>query len=435
MYHLNELNELEQAIQLSPDNVPIRLMLIRKLEPLTEYIENLEFHVKEILTRNAKHVEGRNLLARVYYTKENLSACIILCEELLTLDNLDSRNHLNLAKCYLKEGNHPRSQQIYQKSLLSNPNMTDVKLDNAFRMKTNFDDDSRIGDDAFLEKPDIDFSDVGGMDNVKREIELKIIKPLSHADLYAQYGKKVGGGILLYGPPGCGKTYLARATAGEIKSKFITVGLNDILDMWVGSSEKNLNQIFETARANSPCVLFVDEIDALGAKRSDLKMSAGKNVINQFLAELDGVSASNEGVLVIGATNSPWHLDSAFRRPGRFDRIIFVPPPDVSSKVEILKLVLKEKPIGTIDYKRLAQQTKNYSGADLNAIVDIAIEKKLEKAMDTGVSEVLETKDLLQALLEHRASTVDWFTSAKNYALFANQSGLYDPVLDYLKMK
>ncbi|MCL4110219.1 UNVERIFIED_CONTAM: hypothetical protein GTU68_030603 [Idotea baltica] len=277
------------------------------------------------------------------------------------------------------------------------------------------------------------FEDVGGMANVKKEIDLKIIKPLEHAELYAQYGKKVGGGLLLYGPPGCGKTFIAKATAGEIDAHFINVSLNDILDMFIGNSEKNLHDIFEIARNNTPCVMFIDEIDALGAKRSDLRQSAGKNIINQFLAELDGLEANNDGILIIGATNTPWHLDSAFRRPGRFDRIIFVPPPDDESKIEILKLKLKEKPVEKIDYKSVIKHTKDYSGADIDAMIDIAIESKLEKAMETGIPEPIGSKDLIAAAKVHKPSTVDWFTTAKNYALFANQSGLYNDILKYLK--
>lgn len=161
-------------------------------------------------------------------------------------------------------------------------------------------------------KPTINFSDVGGMDAIKKEIELKIIKPLLHPELYKAYGKKIGGGILLYGPPGCGKTYIAKATAGQVHSKFISITLNDILDMWIGSSEKNLHNLFELARQNTPCIIFIDEIDALGASRSDMKQSSGRHLINQFLQELDGIDRTNDGVLIIGATNTPWNLDLLF---------------------------------------------------------------------------------------------------------------------------
>jgi SpoVK/Ycf46/Vps4 family AAA+-type ATPase len=276
---------------------------------------------------------------------------------------------------------------------------------------------------------------VGGMETVKKEIELKIIKPLLHPELYKAYGKKVGGGILLYGPPGCGKTFLAKATAGQVNARFISVGLNDILDMWIGNSDKNLHEIFELGRHNTPCILFIDEIDALGASRSDMKQSAGRHLINQFLQELDGIDKSNEGVLIIGATNTPWNLDPAFRRPGRFDRIIFVPPPDETTRESILKLKLKNKPIEAIDYSQLAKKTENYSGADIDAIIDIAIELKLESSFTDGIPKPIETKDLLSAIKKHKASTQEWFMTAKNFAMFANDAGLYDDILSYLKIK
>ena len=161
--------------------------------------------------------------------------------------------------------------------------------------------------------------------------------------------------------------------------------------------------------------------------------SAGKKVINQFLNELDGIQHNNDGLLIIGATNTPWHLDSAFRRPGRFDRIIFVPPPDQESREVIISLKLLEKPTENIDFKKVAKRAKNYSGADINALVDIAVESKLEEALQTGIPKPITTKDLLNAIEKHKPSTLDWFNTAKNYATFANQSGLYNDVLSYLK--
>ena len=268
----------------------------------------------------------------------------------------------------------------------------------------------------------------------KEQISLKIIHPLKHADLYKSYGKKIGGGILFYGPPGCGKTFLAKATAGEIASEFISVGIDDILDMYIGQSEKKLNLIFEKARAMSPCVLFFDEIDALGANRNDLRSSAGRNLINQFLAELDGVDSDNEGILVIGATNAPWHLDSAFRRPGRFDRMIFVQPPSLESRIEIFRLSLAGKPIGKIDYTAVAKITDSFSGADINACIDVAVEGKLQEAIKGGIPSALEMKDLTNAIKKVKPSTKEWFQTAKNYAVYANDSGIYDEILTYLNL-
>ncbi|MCL4138994.1 UNVERIFIED_CONTAM: hypothetical protein GTU68_044373 [Idotea baltica] len=273
------------------------------------------------------------------------------------------------------------------------------------------------------------------MEEVKEEINLKIIAPLQHPELYKAYGKSIGGGLLMYGPPGCGKTHLARATAGEVNAAFISVGINDILDMWIGNSEKNLHQLFQVARAQAPCVLFFDEVDALGASRTDMKQSGSRHLINQFLSELDGDKYSNDGVLVLAATNSPWNMDSAFRRPGRFDRILFVPPPDEAARASILEILMRDKPIEKIDYFNLAKKTAGLSGADLQAIVDVAIEAKLRESMKYGKPLPLTQKDLLAATAKVRPSTKEWFSTARNYALYSNDSGLYDDILTYLKIK
>jgi transitional endoplasmic reticulum ATPase len=150
---------------------------------------------------------------------------------------------------------------------------------------------------------------------------------------------------------------------------------------------------------------------------------------------LDGIDSNNDGILIIGATNTPWNLDTAFRRPGRFDRIVFVGPPDQKSRESIFKLKLANKPIADLDYKALAKHSEKYSGADINACIDIAIENKLQTAFIDGIPKPIETKDIIQAIKQHKPSTLEWFTTAKNYALFANDSGLYDEILTYLKLK
>jgi len=435
MYHLEELNQLEEAVNLSPANIFIRLLLIKKLQSFDQYVDKLKEHITVLLKQDSQHKEAKQILLKVYFKQGKYSVAIVLGEELLEQGNLELAGQILLARSLLKEGNLDAARKLYQSTIASDPDHSNEELDMAFRQRHTISHSDEQDNCQFMQKPSINFSHVGGMSDVKKEIELKIIKPLEHADLYKQYGKKIGGGILLYGPPGCGKTYMAKATAGEINANFINIGLNDILDMWMGNSEKNLSGMFDLARRNAPCVLFIDEIDALGAKRSDLRQSAGKNVINQFLSELDGIESGNEGVLIIGATNCPWHLDSAFRRPGRFDRIIFVPPPDVVSKEEILKIMLAEKPISEIDYTKIAKNTKEYSGADLNALIDIAIEEKLLKALESGITEPLGTKDLIAASKKHKPTTIDWFQTAKNYALFANKSGLYDSILNYINKK
>ena len=248
------------------------------------------------------------------------------------------------------------------------------------------------------------------------------------------FGKTTRGGLLMYGPPGCGKTFIARATAGELGAHFLAVGLSDVLDMYVGNSEKNLHQIFETARRKSPCVLFLDEIDALGRKRSQMRHSGG-NIINQLLSEMDGVNAKNEGVFVLAATNHPWDVDTALRRPGRLDRTLLVLPPDLEARASLLEMSLRDRPVQNIDVNGLAKTTEDFSGADLAHLADSAAELAMEDSMTTGRVRSITMNDFKTALKDVRPSTRAWFETAKNYAMFANDAGGYDDLLEYLKAK
>lgn len=431
----NTIDSLREALEHSPDNTPLRLLLADNLLALNRLEEaEKEYSTLLKITSDNKAKVG---LATVFFKKGSYSACNVVLEEVIDQGIKDISVFTLYAKGLLKENSISKAIDAYKKALLIDPNYFDEDLDKQLRQRGRNEEveiEEEL-DSRFLQKPYVNFSDVGGMEAVKKEIELKIIKPLLHTELYKAYGKKVGGGILLYGPPGCGKTFMAKATAGQVNAKFISVGLNDILDMWIGNSEKNLHEIFELARNNTPCVLFIDEIDALGASRSDMKQSSGRHLINQFLQELDGINSTNEGVLIIGATNTPWNLDPAFRRPGRFDRIVFVPPPDTASRESILRLKLKNKPTATIDFQNIAKKAENYSGADIDAIIDIAIEQILESSFNDGIPKPIETNDLLNALKKHKPSTQEWFSTAKNFALFANDSGLYDDILTYMKIK
>lgn len=429
------IESLREALKHSPDNTPLRLLLADTLLTLNRLEEAEEEFVT--LIKSSNDVPIKVGLATTFFKKGNYSACNVILEEVIENGTKDINTFALYAKGLLKENAVAKAVDIYKKALIIDPNYIDEELDNQLRIKGSYDAEELEYevDNRFLQKPTINFNDVGGMESVKKEIELKIIKPLLHPELYKAYGKKIGGGILLYGPPGCGKTYIAKATSGQVHAKFINVGLNDILDMWIGNSEKNLHDIFELARQNTPCVLFIDEIDALGASRSDMKQSSGRHLINQFLSELDGISNNNEGILVLGATNTPWNLDPAFRRPGRFDRIVFVPPPDEVSREAILKLKLKSKPIDAIDYSSVSKKTDNYSGADIDAIIDIAIESKLESSFTDGIPKPIDTKDLYNAIKKHKPSTQEWFMTAKNFAMFANDTGLYDDILNYLKIR
>lgn len=428
------IESLREALKFSPDNIPLRLHLAETLLN-NNMPADAEKEYKAVLALQ-DNVTASHGLAQSYYKQGQYTICSVVLEDSLKRDPNNISLLVLYAKTLLKEDLHSQAIDIYRKVLDIIPGYKDDELDAKLRvgMEQMVSDESEV-ESLLLTKPKIGFADVGGMDKVKKEIELKIIHPLNNVDLYKAYGKKVGGGILLYGPPGCGKTFIAKATAGQINANFISVGLNDILDMWIGNSEKNLHEVFETARRNKPCVLFFDEIDALGASRSDMKNSGSRHLINQFLQELDGMESDNDGILVLGATNAPWHLDTAFRRPGRFDRILFIPPPDEEARAGIFEIKLKGKPVGNINYTKLAKLTAEHSGADVEAIIDIAIEEKLESALKTGIPEPIEEKDLANAIKKHQPSTKEWFVSAKNFALYANESGLYNDVLSYLKIK
>ncbi len=429
-----EINALVQALNLTPENLQLKKIVLSKMMETTGYSESIIKYAKELNQEEPNNLEYTEILIQEYYKLENYSACMVIIENIQDPSQLSANGRASVAKVYLKSNEVDEARSVYTDLIAAYPDFVDDELDDQFRVKETVQELEVTDDQYFLKKPEATFDDVGGMAKVKKEIEMKIIKPLENQKLFASYGKKVGGGILMFGPPGCGKTFMAKATAGQIKANFINIGLNDILDMWIGNSEKNLHNYFEMARRNTPCVLFFDEIDALGGKRSDMKFSGNKNIINQFLSELDGIDSNNEGILIMGASNCPWDIDPAFRRPGRFDRIIFVPPPDQESREVIFELKMKEKPHENINYKSIASLTKDYSGADIDAVIDIAVEKVLEEAMETGNPRPLNSTDLQKAIKLHSPSTMEWFTTAKNYAVFANKSGLYDDILKYLKI-
>nr|WP_221381324.1 AAA family ATPase [Actinoplanes polyasparticus] len=286
-----------------------------------------------------------------------------------------------------------------------------------------------------VERSTVTLADVGGMQEVKKRLEVSFLGPLKNPKLRTLFGKSLRGGLLLYGPPGCGKTFLARAVAGEMGAAFISLSITDVLNMWIGSSERNLHDLFDSARGHAPCVLFLDEIDALGHKRSQLNSSSMRTVVNQLLTELDGVDGNNDGVFVLAATNAPWDVDSALRRPGRLDRTLLVLPPDKPARAAILQYHLRDRPVAGVDLGRVADATENYSGADLAHVCETAAEFAMRDSITSGEIRMINQQDMLTAVREIRPSTDGWFATARNVAMFANESGEYDDLAAYLKKR
>jgi SpoVK/Ycf46/Vps4 family AAA+-type ATPase len=286
-----------------------------------------------------------------------------------------------------------------------------------------------------IESSSVRLADVAGMVEVKKRLQAAFLAPMNNPELRKLYGKSLRGGLLLYGPPGCGKTFIARAIAGELGAKFISVGLNDVLEMWIGSSERNLHEAFASARKAAPCVIFLDEIDALGHKRSQLRNSAMRGAVNQLLTELDGVREANDGVFVLAATNHPWDVDGALRRPGRFDRTLLVLPPDEPAREGVLRYHLRERPVAGIDTKALAKRTHGYSGADLAHICETAAERALLDSVETGRPRMIEMGDMVAALDEVKPSIGAWLNTARNVVEFSNVDGSYDDLRKYLKQE
>ncbi len=325
------ISALRAALSVSPENAPLRRHLAATLlgggraeEALKEY--------KQCLAASARDDELRLGIGNCYFVMSNISAATVVVEQLQRSGACPAGTKLLQARLAARAGDHERAARDYQAAIEADPALADEQLArelDAFREKSPLPDGQedavadgieaapsgpmRIGVD--LERPSITFADVGGMESVKEEIRLKIIHPLHNAEIYKAYGKAIGGGMLLYGPPGCGKTYLARATAGEVKAAFLAIGINDVLDMWTGNSEKNLHELFQTARRNKPCVMFIDEVDALGASRTDLIRSSGRLLINQFLSELDGVKTPTRACSSWRPPMSPgtWTTPSAVR--------------------------------------------------------------------------------------------------------------------------
>jgi len=238
------------------------------------------------------------------------------------------------------------------------------------------------------EVPTVTWDDVGGLENVKKELQELVQYPVEHPEKFLKFGMMPSKGVLFYGPPGCGKTLLAKAIANECQANFISIKGPELLTMWFGESEANVRDVFDKARSAAPCVLFFDELDSIAKSRGGSGGDAGgasDRVINQILTEMDGMG-SKKNVFIIGATNRPDIIDPAILRPGRLDQLIYIPLPDDGSRKAILKSNLRKSPVAKeVDLDYLAKMTRGFSGADLTEICQRACKLAIRESIDADI--------------------------------------------------
>ncbi len=441
------LNALKAAYQASPDNAQLLYVLVKGLWEAGE-AETAYFLLEEKDPATWPAGEDRAVAARVCLTLSDHERAL----QFATGETPDQQ--LLRARALAGLDHQAEALALYRKAITENPALEDAALEARLTEKpldrgldrrtpdpqrvTSFanDDTDDLEIDRLIqpETSVVRFRDVGGLADVKDQIRKKIILPFQKPGLFQRFKRKAGGGILLYGPPGCGKTLLARATAGECEASFYNVSIADVLDMYIGESEHRLRAIFDRARSTTPSVLFFDELEALGGKRQFTREATSSKLVSQFLAEMDGFAQDNAGVLVLGATNVPWAIDSAFRRPGRFDRMMFVPPPDQEARMAILELLFADRPVaGDVNIAAIAQKTSGFSGADLRNLVETATDEAIEATISGGTEVPISSAHVQAAFKSVKPTTLDWLTSARNYARYANEAGHYDDVLQFLK--
>ena len=271
-------------------------------------------------------------------------------------------------------------------------NLLAVTQDN-FRAALSKSNPSALRETA-VEIPNVTWDDVGGLENVKRELQELVQYPVEHPDMFLKFGMSPSRGVLFYGPPGCGKTLMAKAIANECQANFISIKGPELLSMWFGESSANIRELFDKARAAAPCVLFFDEIDSIASARASNTGDSGAadQVVNQLLTEMDGMD-SKKNVFIIGATNRPDTIDPAIVRPGRLDQLIYIPLPDEKSRLAILKSCLRKAPISeAIDLEYLAKSTPGFSGADLTEICQRACKLAIRECIEFEIRKEKENE-------------------------------------------
>ena len=299
--------------------------------------------------------------------------------------------------------------------LIKNSNLEEFELDFDEEIlwleNSESDSDSKKSSKSKKEKPissietssDITFKDIAGLDNVKKAFNEKIILPMKHANLYKNFNKKTGGGIILFGLPGTGKTLFAEAVANEIDAEYFSIKCSDIKSKWIGESEERIKKLFKEARKAKRAIIFMDEFEAIGRKRTENDIES-QNIVPEILAQMQGFGSDNNNILVIAATNRPWDIDSALLRPGRFDEKIYVPLPDKTARKEIFKIKLKNVPFENLDFDYLASITNDCNGSDISYFCEKLKMSAINRSIDLGKEQKINNIDVEKVKKEFRSS-------------------------------
>jgi transitional endoplasmic reticulum ATPase len=458
---MSNLSALREAIEESPQNVPLLLLYAQScLEELS--LPEARRVFERVLTLEGSSGEAQLGVARVLFLDGKTSEAVVRLQRLLQDEPEFAPAHIFLSRIYLSEENAEKAVEHYRHALLINKAMSDPALERELSLacgrgevfergavvgegpkkvrsldewlpsdgegpgeeefeepgslfyseEEDLEEERSVGPRVYtlkdFRRPRKSFAEVGGLEGLKEDIRMKVVYPTKRPDLFRAYGKRTGGSMLLYGPPGCGKTLVARAIAGETQIPFFEVELHHVLELYAWGSERNVHQIFDLARAHAPSVVFIDELDGLASDRLDAPPTGGRTLVSQLLHELEQCSDENEGVFVIAATNAPWNLDAAFQRPGRFDRRVLVSLPSAEERMAIIELLKAGKPVGSTDLEWLVGETEGFSGADLRALFDLATEGALRVALREGKVMPLSDELLREALRQVQGSATGW---------------------------
>ncbi len=333
---------------------------------------------------------GSNYYINTNYVKNNASNDdeYVSIEE--CLDDQDMLMQFSVADLreYCKKNNYNGYGQLNKKELVT------LIMNKGKYKKTEVIDQNTNSKSTKAKK--ITFDDIAGLNEAKEAFREKVILPFEHPELFEKFGKRAGGGILLYGLPGTGKTMFAEAASNELDALFISVKCSDIKSKWYGESEANIKKIFDTARSYSKAIIFFDEFEAIGSKRTDNSENANNDLVPEILAEMQGVGTnnSNSTIMVIAATNKPWAIDSAFLRPGRFDEKIYIPLPDAEARKKMFELELSKLPTEDLDYDYLVKITEGFNGADIKEVCEKLKMSAIKDSITKGSNQTIGMDDV-----------------------------------------